>query len=62
MIEKIVQKRNLKDFSEIRENLAYWLSIPPEERITAIEHLRREHNGGSARLQRYACVIQRPQG
>lgn len=59
MIEKIVQKGNLKGFSEVKENLTYWLSKTPEERVAAVEHLRREHNGSSARLQRSACVVQR---
>lgn len=61
MIEKVVRKENLKDFSEVKENLAYWLSRKPEERVAALEQLRRQHNGSSARLQRSACVIQHPQ-
>jgi len=59
MIEKIVQKGNLKGFSEVKGNLAYWLSKTPEERVAAVEHLRREHNGSTARLQRVAKVFQR---
>ena len=61
MIEKVVRKANLRDFSEIKENLAYWLSKTPAERIAAVEQLRREHYGSSARLQRCARVIQRAQ-
>jgi hypothetical protein len=52
LIKKIVKKNNLEDFSEVKENLAYWLSKTPEERITAVEHLRRQKHGSSARLQR----------
>jgi len=61
MIAKVVQKRKLQDFSEVRENLAYWLSKTSEERISVVEYLRRQLNGGSARLQRAARVIQRSQ-
>ena len=61
MIAKVVQKKELQDFSEIKENLAYWLSRTSEERVSAVEYLRRQLNGSSARLQRSARVIQRPQ-
>ncbi len=59
MIKKVVRKAKLSEFSEVQENLAYWLSKSPEERVAAVEHLRRQHHGGSARLQRTARVFQR---
>jgi hypothetical protein len=59
MIQKVVKKRNLKDFSEVKDNLTYWLSKTPEERVAALEYLRRQQNGSSARLQRSAYVVQR---
>mgnify|MGYP001140505327 CR=1 FL=1 len=61
MIAKVVRKGNLKDFPEVKENLAYWLSKTPDERVSAVEYLRRQLNGSSARLQRSARVIQRSQ-
>jgi len=61
MIEKVVRKENMKDFVEVKENLAYWLSKTPEERVGAVEYLRRQLNGSSTRLQRSARVIQRSQ-
>ena len=61
MIAKVVQKKELQDFSEIKENLAHWLSKTSDERVSAIEYLRRQLDGGSARLQRCARVIQRSQ-
>lgn len=61
MIQKIVKKVNLSSFSEVRENLSYWLSKRPEERVAAVEFLRRQHNGSPARLQRSARVVQRSQ-
>jgi len=62
MIAKVAQKRKLQDFSEVKENLAYWLSKTSDERVSAVEYLRRQLNGSSARLQRSARVIQRSQG
>jgi hypothetical protein len=61
MIEKVVRKGNMKDFVEVKENFAYWLSKTAEERVAAVEYLRRQLNGSSARLQRSARVIQRSQ-
>ena len=59
MIQKVVKKAKLSDFSEIKEDLAYWLSKTPEERVEAVELLRRQRYGSSVRLQRVARVVQR---
>lgn len=58
MVEKIVVKHNVKGFDSIKDDLAYWLSKSPEERVEAVEHLRRQLHGSSGRLQRTARVIQ----
>ena len=58
MIEKTVKKLDLKKDSSIKEDLDYWLSKNPNERIAAIEFLRRQYHGSSARLQRSARVVQ----
>lgn len=58
MIKKTVRRRRLGEYSEIKENLEYWLSRPPEERIEAVAQLSREQYG-SARLQRVARLIRR---
>ncbi len=57
MIRKVVQKHHMDDYSEIRQNLEYWLSRPPEERIAAVEELRREVYRDSHRLQRVVRVM-----
>ncbi len=64
MIKKIVTKRNLNEhkFSSMKDDLAYWLSRLPEERIAAVEYLRRQYHGSTTGLQRSARVIQRPSG
>lgn len=62
MIEKVVKKAKQSDFSEIRENLVYWLSKTPERRVEAVEQLRRQQFGSAERLQRVARVVHRAQG
>jgi hypothetical protein len=59
MIEKVVNKRDLNDFSSIKEDLVYWLSKTPEERVAAVDHLRKQYHGSRERLQRSARVIKR---
>lgn len=58
MIKKVVTKRNINDLSS-DDDLNYWQKRSPEERITAVEILRRQHHGSSERLQRSARVIER---
>lgn len=62
MIEKIVRKRPLHDPSAQADDLAYWLSKTPEERLSAVEILRRQHYGDQHRLQRVVRVIRRTRG
>ena len=62
MIKKVVKKSDLSNFCEVRENLAYWLSRAPSERVAAVEYLRRQRDGSTARLQRVARVLERPWG
>ena len=59
MIEKFVRIRKL-DSDTRREDLTYWLTRTPAERIAAVEYLRRQFHGSAARLQRTARVVQRP--
>jgi len=59
MIEKTVRKGSLRDFSEVKENLTYWLSKTPDERIAEVECLRRQYHGSAARLQGIARTVQR---
>jgi hypothetical protein len=61
MIQKIVKKRDLNDCSSIKDDLAFWLNKPPEERLSAVDYLRKQHHGNTARLQRTARIIQQTQ-
>jgi hypothetical protein len=58
-MEKVVKKGRLSESSEIRDNLEYWLSRTPEERVEAVEILRRQRDGNSTRLQRVVRIIKR---
>jgi hypothetical protein len=57
-MKKVVTKRNLKDNSQ-QEDLAYWLNQTPDERVSAVEILRRQYHGSSERLQRVSRVVER---
>ena len=61
MIKKIVTRHTVKGNSSIKEDLAYWLRKTPEERVDAVEYLRRQLYGSSERLQRTARVIKQSQ-
>jgi len=54
MIEKVVQIKNLDNKRDGLDDLNYWLKKSSKERIAAVEFLKRQFHGGSARLQRVA--------
>ena len=61
MIQKVVKIQNLKEHNanSLKDDLEFWLKKSPEERLSAVELLRRQFHGNTARLQRSAQVIQR---
>jgi hypothetical protein len=59
MIERVVHKGSLHDFKSAKADLAYWLSRPAEERLAAVDYLRRQYYGSSERLQRVVRVTKR---
>ncbi len=61
MIRRTVQKHKLSEHDEIKQNLEYWLSRSPEERLEAIEILREQMYEGTPRLQRVIRVVKRSQ-
>ena len=60
MIQKIVKKHRLQERAATQEDLAYWLSKTPEERVATVDSLRTQYYGNAIRLQRVARVVQRP--
>ena len=56
MIKKVVKKRPLNDPSAIKDDLEFWLSRPPEERIAAVEKLRRQRHGTLPPIQKVVSV------
>ena len=61
MIKRVVKKKSLCDSAFLKDDLEYWLSKPPEERVAAVDYLRGQYHGSTARLQRCARTIQRAQ-
>lgn len=61
MIQKVVKTQNLKDHdaNSLKDDLEFWLKKSPEERLSAVEFLRRQFHGNTTRLQRSAQIIQR---
>ncbi len=47
-IKKTVRKGRLDEIDSAKEDLEYWLSHPPEERLAAVEFLRRQWYGSTA--------------
>ena len=58
-IALVIKKRDLRDPNLELEDLEYWRSRPPEERIAAVERLRREYYGNLPGLSRVVRVVQR---
>jgi hypothetical protein len=58
MILKTVKKHSLDTCASAKKNLAFWLSKPTEGRAAAVDYLRKQYHGSTARLQRTARVIQ----
>lgn len=59
MIKKVVRKSSLQDLQSPKQDLAYWMSRPAEERVAAVDFLRRQYYGNSKKLRRVVQVIQR---
>lgn len=56
-IKKVVKIKNLSELSSMDE-LDYWMSKSPQERIEAIEYPRKIQYGDTTRLQRVVRIIQ----
>ena len=60
MIEKVVKKTNLNDKNAALDDLVYWLSKMPGERVAAVDYLRKQAHGDMGRIQKVARVIECP--
>jgi hypothetical protein len=60
MIQRVVKKHTLTDDTQ-KDDLLFWKSRSSEERIAAVELLRKERYGSADRLQRIARVIKSSQ-
>lgn len=55
MIKRVIKKFKL---GKKGNELKYWLSKTPSERIEAVERLRKQFNGSAKRFQRIIKIIQ----
>jgi hypothetical protein len=62
MIQKTIKRYRLQERTTTQDDLAYWLSKTPEERVATVDYLRAQYYGNATRLQRIARVVQRPPG
>jgi protein tyrosine/serine phosphatase len=58
-IAKAVTKKKLSDLKNDKSDLEYWLSKTDQERMEAMEKLRKQYGGSDQRLQRVVRVIKR---
>jgi hypothetical protein len=56
MICKVVKIKELN--KEKDSDLEYWLSKSAKDRVNAVDYLRKQYNGSTARLQRVVRIIQ----
>jgi len=57
MMKRVVKKTGLHDRSSKQDDLRYWLSKTPQERIEAVELLWAIRHGNSKRLQKVVRVF-----
>lgn len=61
-IQRVLTETTFEEEEQQRPALRYWLSRPPEERVAAVEFLRRQVDGTGTRLQRVHRVLDCPWG
>lgn len=57
MIERTVHKCRQDEHLDAKQNLDYWLSRPPEERLAAVDFLRRQMYGDTGGIQKVVRVV-----
>lgn len=63
-LKKVISIKDKRHYNQQADDLKYWLSRPPEERVAMVENLRKEmlYNGATPRLQRTITITQRKSG
>ena len=62
MIQKIVKKGKIEKLSSAKEDLKYWLGRPSEERVAAVDEIRKQYYGDTGRIQKTAKIIKLEKG
>ena len=58
-LQRVIRMTSFEEERRERPALRYWLSRPPEERVAAVEFLRRQFHGPGARLRRVHRLVDR---
>lgn len=61
-LQRTLRLTSFADEERTRPALRYWISRPPEERVAAVEYLRRQVDGSGTRLRRVHRVLDCPWG
>lgn len=61
-LRRVLRVTSFEADRQDRPRLEYWLSRPPEERVSAVEFLRQQVEGGTDRMQRVIRVVRCPWG
>ena len=61
LLKTVVKKCKLSETS-VKDDLNYWLSKSPDERISAVEVLRRQHYANTPRLRKIVRITKRAKG
>jgi hypothetical protein len=59
-LQRIIRLTSFADEERTRPALRYWLSRPADERVAAVEYLRRQIDETGARLRRVHRVLDCP--
>jgi hypothetical protein len=61
-LKRTIRVTSFEEEARTRPALRHWLSRPPEERVSAVEFLRKQIDGTGARLRRVHRVVDCPWG
>jgi len=57
MIKKVARKISLTDNDNTQQDLEYWLSRPPTERVAAVDFLREQYYGKTERIKKVVRIV-----
>ena len=61
-LRRVLTVMRASEHAASRPGHEYWRTRPTEERLAAVEFLRRQHDGARAGLRRVLQLVDRPRG